>query len=185
MHPEDLEWEDLSEVKGIGPKKIAALREFADNTDPFGIHKTKRTLDAIRNNFHAGKFAGIPNPTHISIDIPKEREWVCFMGIVRKKKYYDAVEQLQKRSTEDLEYEEAREQLDDNYLIKYCNLTVEDEEGEPVTVAISRWAYPRYQKTIESVKINSDVVVAQGYSSDFGGTRVQVKNLVVLNPNGP
>jgi DNA polymerase III subunit alpha len=175
------EWEDLTEISGFGPKTIANIRLFCDSPDPFGVHKMARTLEQFRKRFIAGEFAGIPTPTHISIDIPPEPEVVCYMGIARARKYYDAVEQLQKRTAGELSYEDALEQLDDPHLLKYVALDVEDEYGETVRVRISRWRYPTFVKEIQNIKLNRDVVVVQGKSSDFGGISIQTKQLTVLN----
>ena len=175
-------WDSYTNVKGIGPKTIEKIREFVESDDPFGVHKTKRILDSVRQCYHTGELAGTIVPTHVSIDIPPDRELVCYLGIVRSKKYYDAVEQLQKRTTEELTYEEALLQLDDPHLLKYVALEVEDEYNEPIRVRISRWKYPEYAYLVSHLKLNSDVVVVQGYSSDFGGISIQTKEMVVIEP---
>lgn len=176
------EWDDLIEVKGIGSSTIKRIKEFCDSGDPFGIGATRRILNGVRNAISVGELPGIPVPTHISIDIPAERKLVCYTGIARKRKYYDAVEQLQKRTTDELSYEDALSQLDDPHLLKYVAIEVEDEYGEIVKVRISRWKYPLFAKVIQGLKLNHDVVVVQGYSSDFGGISIQTKDLVVIEP---
>lgn len=177
-----LEWEHLTEVKGIGPKTIQKIVGFCESDDPFGVHKTKRILDGIRQAYQEGELPGVIAPTHLSVDITPDRELVTFMGIVRGKKYYDAVAQLQKRTTEDLTYEEARAQLDDPHLLKYVAIDLEDEYNEPIRVRISRWKYPDYAAQVTHLKVDSDVVVVQGHSSDFGGISIQTKELIVLEP---
>ena len=175
-------WDSFVNVKGIGPKTIEKIKEFVESDDPFGVHRTKRILDSVRRCFNNGDLPGIIVPTHVSIDVPPERELVCYMGIVRGKKYYDAVEQLQKRTTEELSYEEALGQIDDPHLLKYVALEATDEFDEPVRLRISRWKYPEYAYLVSHLKMNSDVVVVQGYSSDFGGVSIQVKEMVVIEP---
>lgn len=176
------EWKDLTEVKGIGAKTISTIIKFCESSDPFGVNETSRVLNQIRESFNDDLIVGIPAPTHISIDIPTERELVCYMGIVRRRKYYDAVEQLQKRTTEDLSYEDALSKLDDPHLLKYVALEVEDEYGEIVKVRISRWLYPKFSKLIQDLKLNRNVIVAQGFSSDFGGISIQARKLIVIDP---
>jgi hypothetical protein len=146
------------------------------------VNEVSRVLNAVRKSFDNNEIAGIPAPTHISIDLPTERELVCYMGIVRRRKYYDAVEQLQKRTNEELSYEDALLKLDDPHLLKYVALEVEDEYGEVVKVRVSRWLYPKFAKQVQDLKINRDIVVAQGHSSDFGGISIQAKKLVTINP---
>lgn len=177
-------WDDLEEVKGIGTKTISKIKDFCESTDPFGINETSRILNRIRSSFSDGELVGVPAPTHLSIDVPKDREFVCYMGIARRKKYYDAVEQLQKRTNTEISYEDALTQLDDPHLLKYVAIEVEDEYGEIVKVRVSRWAYPKYAESIQNLKLNNDVVVAQGFSSDFGGISIQCKKLVVIDPYG-
>lgn len=177
----DLDWPDLLAVKGIGKKTIEKIIDFVEADDPFGVEKTSRTLDLVRKQISEGIIAA-PEPTHVSIDIPPEKTWVTYVGIVRGRKYYDAVEQLQKRTTENLSREDALAQLDRPDLLKYAALYVEDEYGESIRVSISRWVYPKFRDQIERIKMNTDVVVAQGYSNEWGGISIQVKNLFIINP---
>ena len=176
-----LEWEDLKEIHGIGPKMIATIQNFCEAEDPFGVGETARVLNEIRNGIANGRFPGIPTPTHISLDIPKTKELVCFVGVVRKRKYYDAAEQMCKR-TVDLSYEEALEKLEDRHLLKYAALYCIDEYDEEVIIRISRWKYPNYTDLIRKIKIDRDIVVVEGYSSDFQGASIQAKRLVVFEP---
>lgn len=170
------EWEDLIDVKGIGQKTIDKILEFVQDDDPFGVQKVAKTLKKVR------QLDFLPRQTHISIDLPKEPERVCYIGILRRKKYYDAVEQLQKRTTGELSYDDALQQIKDPHLLKYATLEVEDEYGEVVKVSVNRWDYPKLAQRITKAKINRDVVVAQGLSSDFGGISIRTKNLTVINP---
>lgn len=175
-----LEWEDLEQVRGIGKKTIAKIIEFVNDDDPFGVFKTARTLERARKAIVSGELTGVPRPTHISIDVPPERELVCYIGIVRSRKYYDAVEQLQKRETEDISYEEALSRLKDPHLLKYVALDVEDEYGEIIKVRLNRWKYPYFKDEITNLKMNTSVVVAQGNSSDFGGLSIQTDQLFTI-----
>lgn len=177
---DDLSWDDLIEVKGIGKKTIQKIKDFVYSDDPFGVFKTERTLTAARQSIASGDIMGVPRPTHTSIDIPPERELVTYIGIVRGRKYYDAVEQLMKRETEELSYEEALSRLKDSHLLKYVALDVEDEYGEIVKVRLNRWKYPMYKDAVTKMKMNATVVVAQGNSSDFGGISIQTDKLFVL-----
>ena len=42
------DWESLTLVAGIGPKKLDAIQAFANASDPFDIHKLDRMLDTTR-----------------------------------------------------------------------------------------------------------------------------------------
>ena len=176
------EWEDLTAVKGIGPKTISKVKAFAEHPDPFGVHETSRILNNVRDSFRKGELTGVPAPTHISIDVPTDRELVCYMGIARRRKYYDAVEQKMKSLTTETSHEEVLNQIKDPHLLKYAAIEVEDEYGEVVKVWVNRWVYPKFSDIIQNMKINKDVVVVQGFSSDFGGTSIRADKLVVIDP---
>ena len=171
----DLDWDDLIEVKGIGRKTIDKIIAFVESDDPFGVQNVRRTLEKVRANLPPN----CPTPTHISIDIVADGQLVCHTGVLRKKKYYDAVEQLQKRENID-EYDKALERLRDSHLIKYVALYVEDEYGEVIRIGVNRWKYPMYAEEIEKLKINRDVVVAQGKTTDWGGLGLQADELYVI-----
>lgn len=172
-------WDRLVEISGIGPGTVTAIKKFLSSDDVFNVGYTQRILNAARKELNEGKLLELTRPTHISVDIPLDGQLVTFMGIVKSRKYYDAAEQLSKREI-GMTYQEAYERLSDPHLLKYAALYCEDEYGEQVRVAISRWRYPQYAQAIGSIKLGSDVVVAEGHSSDFQGISVQVKRMWVL-----
>ena len=176
------EWEDLVEIKGIGPKTIQTIKDFSESDDPFGLGTTARVCEALRWDFDNGNIVGVPHPTHVSAEINGTGEPVVFMGIPQRIKYYDAIEQLKKRSKEELSTEQALEQLDSPELIKYCAIECEDDHGETVFVRLSRWTYPRYAEAISLLELGRDIIVAKGNSSEFGGISVQTKELYAIDP---
>jgi Zierdtviridae DNA polymerase len=178
------EWDDLSEIRNIGPKTIATLKDFCEGLDPFGVNEVKRVLNSVRDVYETGQLAGVPVPTHVSIDLPIDGSVVCFMGIARKRKYYDAVEQAKKKATGELSTEDALEQIDDPHLLKYVALDLEDEYGQLIKVWVNRWNYPQLGGKVENIKLNRDVVVVQGKSSDFGGISIRAKQMEVIDPYG-
>jgi DNA polymerase III subunit alpha len=175
-------WESLQEVPGIGPGRIKTIRDFVYHDDPFGVLKTQRTLDSIRDCFAAGEFPGVPEPTHNSQQLTEIDELVVFMGILKGKRYKDYVEQKLKYGPEGLTRESILEDLDSPHLLKYVALECEDEYDEPVRVRISRKAFPRYQDLVRKGKVDRDIVVAKGYVSDYGGLSIQVKDMVMIDP---
>ncbi|QGJ90114.1 DNA polymerase [Mycobacterium phage Indlulamithi] len=179
----DLKWDDLLEISGIGVKKIAMITNFVYADDPFGVQRVPRVLNRIRNQIKRGEFSGVPEPDTISIDIdPTSEEQVCYIGIVRQRKYYDAVEQLQKKSKEDLSYEDALAQIDDPHLLTYVALDVEDEYGEIVRVWLWRNKFQPFANAVDKIKLNRDVVIARGRPSEFGGISISANQFVVINP---
>ncbi len=175
-------WDGLLEVPGIGPGRVKTIREFAESDDPFGVLKTQRTLDSIRTEFEEGAFPGVPEPTHVSTQIVTNDEFVVFMGVLRKKTYKDTVQQRLKYGGEGLTREGVLESLDDPHLVKYCTLDVDDEYDEPVRLRVSRKVFPKCKNLIGAAKIGVDVILVTGYVTDFGGLAIQVKDLIVIEP---
>ena len=78
---------------------------------------TGKILDSLRQDFSNNVLIGVPAPTTIHQKLlATERRWFS-MGVPQKVKYYDAIEQLKKRSKEELSTEEALRQLDSPDLI--------------------------------------------------------------------
>lgn len=177
-----LVWDDLKEVKGIGPKTIQTIKDFCESNDPFKLGNTIRILGSLRSDIGEGRLNGVPYPTHTSIEIAGDGRPICYMGIAQKIKYYDAIEQAQKRSKEKITREEAKEQIENPHLLKYCTIECEDEYGETVYIRVSRWLYPRYAGWIGKIGLGSDVVIAKGFSSTFGGISVQAKQIYIIDP---
>jgi len=179
---ETLEWSSLTAVSGIGDGRVKVMRQFAEDDDPFGVLATKRLLDSIRREFEAGKFPGVPEPTHVSIDIVEEDEYVVFMGVLRKKTYKDTVQQRLKYGGDGLTREKILEELDEPHLLKYATLDVDDEYDEPIRLRVSRKKYPQYAGLIANARAGVDVILVTGYVTHFGGLAIQVKELIVINP---
>lgn len=175
------EWDEIQEIDGIGPKTVATIKDFCNDPDPFKVGHTQGVLTQVRNGCASGEFVGVPAPTHVSVDIPTNRQLVVFTGIIRKRKYYDAAEQLTKKEI-DLSYDDALNRLEDKHLLKYAALYCEDEYGEQVRVSISRWAFPKHAYEIEHAVMDRDIIVVQGFSSDFQGISINSKKLWIMEP---
>lgn len=184
MYTEGLVWDDLLEVPGIGDGRVKLFKELAEHDDPFGVLKTKRTLDLIREWFDAGEFPGVPVPTHhaAQVETADEDDYVVFMGILRKRTYKDTVQQKLKYGGDGLTREMVLEGLEEPHLLKYATLDVDDEYDEPVRLRVSRKVYPRYNGLIGQARVGVDVILVTGYVTDFGGRAIQVKELVVIDP---
>jgi len=182
--PYFLDIEDLKSVSGIGPKTVGIMKEFMlTDPDPFKVGKTKEVLEKVRTICATGE-SGILVPTHVSVDVPSTfntRQLVVWTGIIRKRKYYDAAEQLSKREV-GVSYEDAYDKIKDPHLLKYAALYAEDEYGEQVRIGVSRWAYKRWSWQIEHAVIDRDCVVVQGFTSDFQGISIQAKRLWIVDP---
>lgn len=179
-----LGWDALLAIPGIGPGRVGVIRQFCEGDDPFGVETVRRTLNTVRKEFDCNEFAGIPSPTHRSIDLVQPDELVVLLGILKGKVYKDTVEQRLKYGPSGATRESVLDSLEDPHLVKYASLTVVDEYDEPVRIRISRKQFPRYQGLIADAKVNRDIVLVKGYVSDFGGTAIQTKELYVITPEG-
>lgn len=177
-----LKWEDLLEVPGIGEGRLEKIQSFSESDDPFGVLATKRTLDAVRQDFDNGEFPGVNPPTHVSTEILVPDEFVTFAGILKARMYKDVVSQRLKYGGEGLTREGILADLDSPDLLKYATLDADDEYDEPVRLRISRKKFPKYRALIAHARLGIDVVVASGYVSDFGGMAIQVSDLVIIDP---
>lgn len=177
-----VEWNDLLAVSGIGPGRVAKIREFAKHEDPFGVNKTKIILDGLRGDFDNNEFPGVQTPTHTGPDIVVPDEYVTFMGILKAKQYKDVVSQRLKYGGEGLTRESILEDLTDPHLLKYATLDCDDEYDEPVRVRISRKKFPQYRGLISKARVGIDIIVVSGYVSDYGGIAIQANDMVVIDP---
>ena len=176
-----LEWESLQAIAGIGPGRIKTIRAFADSDDPFGVMKTKRTLDVVRRQFSNGEFPTAESPTHTSQDLTTPGDFVVFMGILKSKHYKDVVEQKLKYESGSTR-ETILAALPDSHLLKYVTLQCEDEYDEPVNVRISRKKFPSYETLVRQARPDRDLILAKGFVSDFGGLSIQVSDVYVITP---
>lgn len=177
-------WNDLTRVKGIGPKKIITIKEFADNDDPFGINKTKRIIESIKDEIRR-KELPVPMPTHGSNElyavdtIPR----AVFIGMVKLKEYKDVIEDERSRSGDDPE--DIRKRIRDPDNAKSCTLHCYDDGDEDVYVRINRFRFgkdPKIQRQLESIVPGKDVIVAIGRKQKVFGISFAVDKMWVIDP---
>jgi DNA polymerase-3 subunit alpha len=180
---DEVAWDGLLAVPGIGPGRVNTIRQFAESDDPFGVFKTQRTLDGLRQEFNDGVYVGVPSPTHKSTELTENDGLVVFMGVLKTKRFYDTVTQKLKYGPEGTTRESILEELEQPHLLKYVALVCEDEYDEPIRVRVSRKMFPRYRELIDRARTGHDIILAKGYVNDFGGLGVQVSELVVIDPD--
>ena len=178
------EWKDLGKVKGIGPKTVQKIQEFATSDDPFGLEIVGNTLRAIRALLQEGKgqWGSLPRPTHTSDQIPRDAEnlLVTWLGIVKKIEYKDILEDA--RSRTGAEYEETRAALADPHLTKAAVLHGYDDGEEEVYLRINRWNYPKFQDIIAGINPGHDVVLIKGLKRKGFGISMQIRQIFVIDP---
>lgn len=184
------EWSDLGNIPGVGPKTIEKIQDFSSQQDPFGLHKTERTLAKIRR-WLPGQ--DVPMPTHNGVEISEiyipdkqpGQKWiegpeVTYLGIVRERAMQDYAENERSRSGREM-----KDILSDMYrpdLQKYCSLRCYDETDEEVYLRINRFSFPKLKRKVERLRPGYSVVLCVGNRIGGFGTPVAVKRLYIIDP---
>ena len=190
-----MSWDDLTDVAGVGDKTVARMRAFADGYDPFGLKRTGNAMERVLAWLRDQR--AIPRPTHTGAEIaaiPVREEYgaaarrksygqgprVIYAGIVKERNMQDAVENRRSRTGE--EAEDILKSLKRPDLLEYCSLRCYDTTGEEVYLRINRFKFPELKRTIESLAVDHDVVIAVGNRIAGFGTPVMVDKLYVVDP---
>lgn len=177
-------WDDLVRVKGIGPKKLEMIKESADNDDPFGLEKTRITIESVIEEIRK-KNLPVMMPTHTSDDLYRidAVNNAVFIGMVKLKEYKDKIEDERSRSGDSIE--EIRRRVKNPDAAKSCTLHAYDYGDEDVYVRVDRFRFsrdPRIQKQLESIRPGKDVIVALGNKQKLFGISFTVTKLWVIDP---
>ena len=175
------DWADLLRVKGIGPKKLEGIREFAESEDPFGLERTRKTLASVREAVRRGELP-LPLPTHASDDLDPQDEVarVVWWGQVRLIEYKDLLEDERAKTGDEIEDIKRRIQGSDK--VKSCTLHCYDAGDEDVYLRFNRWKFPRFARQLASIRPDHDIVVAIGRKRSGFGVSLQVEKLFVVDP---
>jgi DNA polymerase-3 subunit alpha len=174
-------WSDFTVIKGIGPKTMDKIAEFCTQEDPFEVNRLGKVMESMRRQIKSGSLR-VWLPTHTSDDIPSDADGlnVVWMGIPREREYKDAVEDERARSGNDVE--KIMAEMKDRHLLKSCVLKCEDDGDEEVYLRFSRWAFPKYQNALESLRVGHDVVLVKGLKRKGFGVSLAVKDMIVIDP---
>jgi DNA polymerase III subunit alpha len=174
-------WAELIKVKGVGPSKLAMIREMAESDDPFGLQRVRRMLREVWNAAKQGEVR-VPSPTRTSdqLDPQSELRRVVWWGVVGKKEYKDLLEDERAKTGE--EPEEIRARIKNPDKVKSCTLHCYDAGTEDVYLRFNRWNYPRFKSQIDGIREDYDVVIAVGRKRKGFGISLQVEKLYVVDP---
>jgi DNA polymerase III subunit alpha len=171
----------MLEVPGIGPAKLEALRAQLGR-DPFGLRRIHESLEAVRTAIRTGEIP-LASATHDSEELLEaEREsTVRWMGFVRLKEYKDFIEDERARSGRS--YEEIRSTVRRPDLPTSCVLHCYDDGDEDVYVRVTRWDFPKYQKVLQSLRPDRDVIWVEAMRSVRGVfPNLLMRKMVVIDP---
>jgi DNA polymerase-3 subunit alpha len=174
-------WQELLEVKGVGPKKLEGIREFAESDDPWGLKRTRRMLREVWKAAKQGEIP-VPSPTHDSDHMEPQQDLnrVVWWGVVRHKEYKDLLEDERAKTGDDIDVIKERISAPDK--VKSCTLHCYDAGFEDVYLRFNRWQFPKFKEQIEGIRPGMDVVVAIGRKRKGFGISLQVQRLFVVDP---
>lgn len=171
-------WDDYKAVRGIGPKTIEKLEEFAQSDDPFGIMKLGKTLAAVAE---AADEAGLPAVTHRGSEIPYDRSpdtEVVYCGIVVKRNLRDIFESHRAKTGEELDPSTVKQPELRELVVLLCY-----DGTELVTVRIDRFRYPKFKKAIWGTRPDKDVILVRGVKPSWRTAReIYANEMWVIDP---
>jgi hypothetical protein len=183
----------MARARGVGPKKVEAIKQFAMSPDPFNLDRTRKKLLGVWRAIKAGDISA-PLPTHNGEHVAditvawgsrhaewKKGELVTWAGIVKNRNYQDTIENIHSRSGDDLE--EIRKRLKRPDLVTSCVLQCFDATQEEVYLRINRWAFPKWRRTLESITVGHDVVIGVGHKTSGFGNSLAIEDLYVIDPD--
>lgn len=189
-------WGDLQRIKGIGPKTVERIQEFATSDDPFGLKITGRRLARV-SKWLGESETRIPSPTHdgpavAAIRVAEtyganaKRSYgkgprVVYIGVAREVNYQDAVENRRSRTGE--EVEDILKTLKRPDLLEYCSIRCYDESDEEVYLRVNRFKFPEVKSRVTKIRINHDVIICEGQRIAGFGTPVMVDRIWVVDPD--
>lgn len=175
----DPSWEDLINVRGIGPKTVIKMRDFAENADPFNVDRIRRKMTELRHDLRIDNPLCLMTPTHTSDELPREgRHEVIWAGIPFTVEYKDLVEDERARSGR--EVGEILESIDDPHLLKSAVIKCVDDGDEEVYIRFNRWHFPRFQQAIEDLEVGKDALVVKGIKREGFGVSIQARDMQIL-----
>lgn len=168
-------WKHLSRISGIGPKTVTTITDFAEEEDPFGVHRLKKKLHVIRTVLNSGvdmidedgRFRSpgqtyrLPAPTATSEDIPydkTETDFECvWLGVIKYRNLKDLFEVHHSKTGEVLDPNDVKRPD----LNEWVTMEGEDETGT-VHISVNRFVYNTWRDDVWSIDIENDAVLIKG-----------------------
>lgn len=176
-------WDDLINVKGIGPKTLENIQEFVQSDDPFGVYRIDRAIEEVKKLIASedGKKAGLPMPTHIGTDIPYERgkdQIVVWAGEIKTRNLRDIFESNRARTGIELKPSEV-----DSPEMNEFMLMLGYDGHDLVSLRFNRFIYPQHRDAIWSIKPEHDIVLIRGVKPGWRTAReIYVEDMWVIEP---
>jgi DNA polymerase-3 subunit alpha len=177
-----LDWSNLIEVKGIGPKTIEKIEAFTTAEDPFGIHAVENKIGPVRRAIENGEdgFEMLPAPTHHSSEMPREgAHTVCWLGVPMSLNYKDYIEATRTRTNKSVE--EIIAEMKDPDKVKSCVVRCYDEGDEDVYLRFNRWRFPQFERALEALETEKDLVLVKGSKREDFGISIHVTDMWIIS----
>jgi len=185
-------WDDLLNIKGIGPKTVDKIKALGESEDPFGALWIDRAIAEVKRSIDFGELGDIPKPTHTSVDIPYAKgkdEAVVWLGVVHTRNVRDLFEYNRAKGTDLIHDEETGDwffpdgkKIDQPELNEWM-VMVGDDEHDQMGLRVDRYKYPKYRDRLWSMQPGRDLLLVQGVKPGFISTRqIWVHNLWVIDP---
>lgn len=180
----DMEWDDLVNIRGVGPKTVDKIKDWLVADDPFGAFALARNIRAVKTEIASGALGlGVPKPTHTAVDLPVEQGIelpVCWLGTFIQRNIRDIFEQNQAKTGEALDPSKVK----DPHLNEWAQLTGEDETDQ-LLIKIDRWRWPKFKAQIFDARMGHDLLLVEGIRPRYATSRqIKVKRLTVIDPTG-
>lgn len=170
-------WNSLINVKGIGPKSLEKIVNFATSPDPFELRRVPDLIEAARKDLRT---LGLPRPTHTADEVPYESGKdvpVVWIGVPIHRNLRDIFEVNRARTGTELD----PNQVKDPHLNEWMILTGDDGGNETLAVWISRWLYPQYKEMLWGMDLTNDVILVVGTKPGWRDSRsINVQRMWVL-----
>jgi DNA polymerase-3 subunit alpha len=181
-----LSWDDLLEVRGIGPTRRDQIVAFAQSEDPFEIGKIGRNTLAIQEAIMRAELVSpdgemLPEITKWSSDIPYAAgRWDgVLLGVVQEIEHRDLFESHKNRTGKDLDPADVK----DPHLSTSVAIYLEDLRGR-FKVNVGRFTYPKYASTIAEIRVGEEyLLVKVGKSDSFPGKTTFVNEMWAIVPD--
>lgn len=190
------DWNDLINIKGIGPKTIQKIKEFVGSDDPFGARWLDRAIAKVKSDIKDGDLKdAVPTPTHVSSDLPYERGEdieVVWLGSIHTRNLRDLFEFNQAKGKK-MDLSDPKRPLIENkhgemkpvsdpHLSEWMVL-VGNDESDQVGLLCDRWKYPRFKDQLWSLDPKKDLLLVRGVKPHWMPTRqISISELWVIDP---
>lgn len=173
------DWDDLLKIKGIGPSKMALIKGFAEQEDPFGLEVLGKAINQVREQIRSGELS-LPQPNYTAAEVPYEAKYhnVTWLGVVKARNPRDLFEEHRSRTGEELDPKTVKRPDLKDSMMMYC----EDDTGE-INVKLDRFKYPRFKDAAWGLRPGKDLVLVQGYKRAQFGRVINITALTVIDPD--